>query len=218
MRRADLVQLGVTAAAVTLTLAAVLTTVGIARSTSSTTPARPLAQSPTSSALTGSTSAVLGGPRGVRADALPAATPVALTAPAIGLATTRLVELGTTPTGAMEIPGGARTVGWSSDNPTPGEHGAALVVGYATFAHQRGTFGRLGDLRPGDTVSVRRSDNVVAAFAVYRIDRLPDGRAALRAASAATGEAEIRLLAYPGVPGSPGTSVVVFARLSSDSA
>jgi sortase (surface protein transpeptidase) len=217
-RRGDLIQLGITAAAVTLTLAAVLTTVGLARSTTST-QTRTSAQSPTTSTLPGSARTVLAAPHAVSTQTtLPAAAPVALTVPAVDLTTSLLIELGTTPTGAMEIPGSAQVVGWSAEGATPGERGAAIIVGYTAFGHQRGVFHRLSEVRPGDVVAVRRSDDVVATFTVYRVQRLTDSHTALRTALAPAAEAELRLLAYPDVPGSPGTSVVVFGRLTGDSA
>lgn len=217
-RRGDLIQLGITAAAVTLTLAAVLTTVGLARSTTSTSP-RTSTQPPTASALAGSARTVLAAPHAVSTKtALPAAAPVALTVPAIDLTTSLLVELSTTPTGAMELPGSTRVLGWSAEGTTPGEQGAAIIVGYAASGHQLGVFHRLSEVRPGDVVAVRRSDEVVVTFTVYRTERRADSHSALRAALSPTTEAELRLLAYPGVPGTPGTSVIVFGRLTGDSA
>ncbi|GAB3499034.1 sortase domain-containing protein [Amycolatopsis cihanbeyliensis] len=108
-----------------------------------------------------------------RPSALPPSAPAALTIPAIGVATSALIDLGFTHTGAIEIPGEARAVGWLSSTPTPGERGAAVFVGNAEFGYQSGAFFRLHELDRGDTITVDRRDGVTAVFTVYRVGSRP---------------------------------------------
>ncbi|WP_216207761.1 sortase domain-containing protein [Amycolatopsis aidingensis] len=113
------------------------------------------------------------GRSGDRPSALAPSAPAALTIPAIGVATSALIDLGLTHTGAIEIPGEAHTVGWLSSTPTPGERGAAVLVGNAEFGYQRGAFFRLHELGRGDTIIVNRRDGVAAVFTVYRVGSRP---------------------------------------------
>jgi hypothetical protein len=71
------------------------------------------------------------------------------------------------------------SVGWYRLGPTPGEPGAAVVLGHVD-AESVGpaVFYRLGELEPGDRLSVTRADGSHAVFTVtggasYPKDKLP---------------------------------------------
>jgi sortase (surface protein transpeptidase) len=99
----------------------------------------------------------------------PAATvPVRLDIPRIGLHT-RLVRLGLDRDGTLRLPAPDRDspAGWYERSPVPGDAGAAVLIGHVDPARDGPTvFHRLGALRPGDAVSVRRSDGVTVRFRV----------------------------------------------------
>ncbi|MFC4002009.1 sortase domain-bontaining protein [Prauserella oleivorans] len=208
-QRNDARRLGAAAAAVVVTLAAVLTTVTLARS-------RTVAM-PTGLTGTGTEPARVGIVASVpapRAHApLPAATPESLRIPALGLDTSALVELGRTPTGELEVPGTGDAVGWTPAAHTPGERGAALLTGHIDVAYERGAFFGLSGLTPGSGIVVGRADGVEAVFTVFRVQRLPQ-ETALAAALAPSDEPDLRLLSAVDAAGEDTQAVLVTARLT----
>ncbi|MFI5615422.1 sortase domain-bontaining protein [Amycolatopsis sp. NPDC051903] len=131
-----------------------------------------------------------------------ASRPAALEIPAIGVDTGTIVGLGLTPDGALERPKDARTPGWFTGGPTPGERGPAVL---AARSDEPGAFRRLTDARPGEQVVVHRADHTAAVFTVYRVDHPPAPFATARSATPAP---ELRLITVGG------DNVVVYARLS----
>lgn len=118
-----------------------------------------------------------------RAHVLSRSLPVRVDIPRIGVHAD-VVKVGVTPRGSLEAPplDRARSVGWYRLGPTPGEPGAAVVLGHVD-AEGVGpaVFYRLGKLESGDTLSVTRADGSHATFTVtggasYPKDRLPYGR------------------------------------------
>jgi hypothetical protein len=94
--------------------------------------------------------------------------PDRLDIPRIGLHT-RLLRLGRGPDGAVRLPAPGRgsPPGWYDDSATPGDAGTAVLIGHVDPARDGpAVFHRLGALRPGDTVSVHRSDGVTVRFRV----------------------------------------------------
>jgi sortase (surface protein transpeptidase) len=104
----------------------------------------------------------------VAATPLPASEPVALTIPAIGVST-RVMALGLTEDGAMEVPPGGYPAGWFDGSPTPGELGPAVLAGHVDWDGDPAVFWGLHDLTAGDQVLVERADGSTATFAVERI-------------------------------------------------
>jgi Sortase domain len=105
------------------------------------------------------------------------AAPVGLTIPAIGVRT-RLIRLGLTRAGALQVPGSFHVAGWYDRSPRPGATGSAIIAGHIDSVAGPGVFFRLGRLRPGERVYVRRADGSLAVFRVtsvrlYRKDRFP---------------------------------------------
>jgi hypothetical protein len=108
---------------------------------------------------------------------LRAALPVSLIIPAIGVQT-RVVRLGRTASGALQVPGTTAVAGWYAGSPRPGELGAAVIAGHIDSLTGPGVFFRLRLLRPRDLILVRRADHSLAAFRVlavrlYQKDRFP---------------------------------------------
>ncbi|MFG1610761.1 class F sortase [Actinoplanes sp. NPDC049265] len=125
---------------------------------------------------------------------LPRSEPVRLTIPAIEV-DTAVMRLGLERDGTMQVPPLTRDApaGWYRHLPTPGENGPAVIVGHVdTTRYGAGVFYRLGTLRAGDTVGVRRADGRTAAFRVVSVAQYskadfpaadvygPTGRPALR--------------------------------------
>ncbi len=93
--------------------------------------------------------------------------PVRIQVPAIGV-DSALLNLGLQDDGTMEVPPDASSLGWFTGAPTPGEIGPAVVVGHVDWAGELGSFYDLGDLVPGDEISVTREDGAVVDFQVVK--------------------------------------------------
>ncbi|WP_063774409.1 class F sortase [Streptacidiphilus rugosus] len=103
------------------------------------------------------------------APAAHAATPTAISIPAIGVHHA-LLSLGQNSDGTLQVPpmSDVSAPGWDRNSPSPGQVGPAVIVGHIDgTTGAEGVFYALGALRPGDTVAVTRSDGTVA---VFRID------------------------------------------------
>ena len=106
---------------------------------------------------------------------LPAALPTHLEIPAIGVSSD-LLELGLQSDNTVEVPPLAEDsrAGWYRGSPTPGALGPAVLLGHVDSAeYGPGVFFDLGDLRPGDEITVTREDGTAAVFAVDRVVSYP---------------------------------------------
>lgn len=151
--------------------------------------------------------------REVPAGRLDQARPVRLSVPAIGLAVPTLTELHRDAGGLLQMPSDPATAGWSTVGPTPGGQGPAVITADAT-----GLFGRLGELVPGDEVSVDREDGTHVVFTVYRVARFDRATFPGDEVWGDTPRAELRLVTSGGVfdrGADPSAgNVVAFARLA----
>jgi Sortase domain len=93
--------------------------------------------------------------------------PVRLQVAAIGVDST-LMHLGLRSDGAMEVPAGGFPAGWYNGGPTPGELGPAIIAGHVDMKGP-GVFARLHLLKPGDQVTVTRTDGSKPVFRVARV-------------------------------------------------
>ncbi len=98
----------------------------------------------------------------------PVAAPVSLTIPAIGV-NTRLIQLGLTTTGALQVPSSTAVAGWYTASPRPGQTGAAVIAGHVDSKAGPAVFFRLRLLRPGELVYVRRADSSLAVFQITAV-------------------------------------------------
>ena len=98
--------------------------------------------------------------------------PVSLDIPAIDVHSV-VQELGLDATGALEVPAPGPhydEAAWYRHSPTPGSLGPAIIMGHVDSAiNGPSVFFRLGELRPGDRVSVTRADGSIATFVVDEI-------------------------------------------------
>jgi hypothetical protein len=143
--------------------------------------------------------------------------PVALDVPAIGIHTGPLLDLGIDATGALEVPPDGVTAGWFTLAPAPGSPGPAVIAGHADYEGVPGVFHRLGELEPGDEVTVTRADGSTATFSTYLVERYSRVRFPTERVYGNTAGPELRLITCGGAFDS-GTAhhqdnVVAYARL-----
>lgn len=99
---------------------------------------------------------------------LAASHPVRIQIPSIGV-DSELLNLGLQNDGTMEVPPDGDMAGWYTGAPTPGELGPAVIVGHVDWAGDLGVFYNLGDLGPGDHITVTRADGSTAEFQVGQV-------------------------------------------------
>ncbi len=98
----------------------------------------------------------------------PVSRPVALTIPLIGVQT-KLVYLGLTSDGALQVPSSTTVAGWYTGSPRPGAIGSAIIVGHIDNYQGPGVFFRLSTLRRGDKIYVRRANGTLVEFRVTSV-------------------------------------------------
>lgn len=111
-----------------------------------------------------------------------------------------LLELGLDSSGAMETPQPPHVdqAGWFRPSPPPGIPGATVIAGHVTWNQEPEVFFRLGDLRKGDTVKVRRADGITTTFEVYRIGSFPKDGFPTQAVYNQPDRSELRLITCGG--------------------
>ncbi|MEU6862982.1 class F sortase [Streptomyces sp. NPDC046876] len=151
-------------------------------------------------------------------DPLPGSPPTRIRIPSIRV-DAPLAGLGLARDGSLEVPPPARPdlAGWYRDGTTPGAVGTAVVVGHVDHASGPAVFYRLGALRRGAAVEIRRADGRTAVFTVHAVEvydakGFPDSRV-----YGPSARAELRVITCGG-RFSPRTgyqgNVVVFAHLT----
>jgi len=98
----------------------------------------------------------------------PVATPRSLDIPAIGVRT-RLIRLGLTASGSLQVPASTAVAGWYTGSPRPGATGSAVIAGHIDSYLGPGVFFRLRELKPGNLIYVRRADGSLAVFQVTAV-------------------------------------------------
>src|SRR5262249_18626388 len=92
---------------------------------------------------------------------------VALQMPAIGVRT-RLIRLGITQRGTLQVPHSPAVAGWYTGSPRPGEIGSSIIAGHIDSYLGPGVFYRLRQLHPGNRIYVRQAGGGPAVFRVTR--------------------------------------------------
>ncbi|MFJ2030789.1 class F sortase [Streptosporangium sp. NPDC087985] len=215
--------LGVAAAAVTLT-GAVLVSCGLLPQEGP--PAPPAVStrdvpSAVSQAVRASSSPT-GGSRSSASSAGPAlgrSEPRHLDVPKLGVHVP-LGRLGLNPDGTVQVPPVERPeqAGWYSRGVTPGERGAAVILGHVDGGGRRGVFYDLGRLRGGDTLSVGRADGSAATFVVESVEQVTKSDFPSRRVYGPLDHAGLRLVTCGGAfdrrTGHYTGNVIVYARLA----
>lgn len=142
--------------------------------------------------------------------------PVDLRIPAIGV-DSRLVDLGIDESGAMDTPEPEQFAGWFTPSPPPGIPGSTVIAGHVSWDEQPSVFFRLGDLRRGDRVEVRRADGVRTVFAVTRLGTFPKDEFPREQVFDQPAQSELRLITCGGEFDAAGgrhlSNVIVWARM-----
>jgi sortase (surface protein transpeptidase) len=99
---------------------------------------------------------------------LPASPPVAVTIPAIGVQS-NLIHLGLNPDGTVQVPTSFHVAGWYDQSVTPGQVGPTIILGHVDSKAGPGIFFRLGALKPGDDVAVKRTDGRTVTFKITAV-------------------------------------------------
>jgi hypothetical protein len=99
---------------------------------------------------------------------LTAPLPVALRIPVIGVHT-RLIRLGITRQGTLQVPKSTSVAGWYTRSPRPGEVGSSIIAGHIDSHLGPGIFYRLRELRRGNRIYVRQADGKLAIFRVTAV-------------------------------------------------
>jgi LPXTG-site transpeptidase (sortase) family protein len=148
----------------------------------------------------------------------PVAAPVSLTIPLIGV-TTKLIKLGLTSDGSLQVPATTSVAGWYTGSPRPGAIGSAVIVGHIDSVSAPGVFFRLSELRKGDQVYVRRADGTLVKFLVTTVQQYLKDQFPTRAVYGPTPDAELRLItcggAFDDATGHYLSNIVVYATEAS---
>ncbi len=144
------------------------------------------------------------------------ARPVRLVIPSIGVRT-RLVRLGLTPSGALQVPASFDMAGWYTGSSRPGGIGAAVIGGHIDSRRGPGVFYRLRFLHRGSRVYVRRADGTLAVFRVTAVHSYLKSRFPTEAVYGPTPDAQLRLItcggAFDYATGHYLSNVIVYAAL-----
>jgi sortase (surface protein transpeptidase) len=147
-------------------------------------------------------------------DARQVAAPVSLSIPVIDVST-KLIRLGLTASGALQVPSSTSVAGWYTGSSRPGAIGPAVIAGHIDSYLGPGIFFRLITLHRGDRVYVRRADGTLAVFTVTTVHMYAKNAFPTQAVYGATPDAELRLITCGGVfdraRGSYLSNVVVYA-------
>jgi sortase (surface protein transpeptidase) len=143
--------------------------------------------------------------------------PVFLTIPAIGVRT-RLIRLGLTRSGALQVPRTTAVAGWYSDSPRPGAIGSAVIGGHVDSYVGPGIFFRLRLLHRGDRIYVRQANGRLAVFRVNAVRRYLKARFPTSEVYGPAPTAQLRLITCGGTfdpaRGSYLSNVIVYATLT----
>ncbi|HSS90823.1 MAG TPA: class F sortase [Streptosporangiaceae bacterium] len=142
------------------------------------------------------------------------ARPVSLSIPVIGVHT-RLIRLGLTAQGTLQVPSSTAVAGWYTGGPRPGQVGSAVIAGHIDSYLGPGVFFRLRLLRPGNRVYVRQAGGRLAVFRVYAEHSYPKDHFPTQRVYGPAPDPELRLITCGGTfnpaTGSYLNNVVVYA-------
>ncbi|NUO59158.1 MAG: class F sortase [Hamadaea sp.] len=151
--------------------------------------------------------------------ALTRSVPRKIIIPKIGLRAW-IEQIGLRPDGAIATPSYERAnhASWYKLGPTPGEAGAAVIIGHVDTKKSVGVFYYLTRLRPGDEVEVEREDRTTAVFTIEMMESFPKAAFPADRVYAGGSTPELRLITcggrYNAKTHSYSDNIVVFARLT----
>ncbi len=101
--------------------------------------------------------------------------PRALYIGAIGISGAKIIPVGLESDGALAAPGSIYDVGWYQNSVKPGSgRGAVLLDGHVSGINDpNAVFHRLGELQPGDKITIEKGDKSQVVYTVREIETLP---------------------------------------------
>nr|WP_251513214.1 class F sortase [Actinacidiphila bryophytorum] len=145
--------------------------------------------------------------------------PQRLRIPGLGV-DTPVMSVGLAPDGTVRVPPikAHSPAGWYDGSPTPGETGPSVLLGHVTVgAYGDGVFRHLDRMRPGDRVSITRSDGTTATFAVDKVQTVAKSHFPTEAVYGNVDHPALRLITCGGTRISGGggytDNVIVYASL-----
>src|SRR5258708_2863275 len=142
--------------------------------------------------------------------------PVRLVIPAIGV-NTRLIRLGITGHGTLQVPVSAAIAGWFTGSPRPGAIGGSIIAGHIDSHSGPGVFFRLRQLHRGEGVYVTRANGSAVRFRIIAVRTYAKNRFPTAAVYGPVPDPELRLITCGGqfdyATGSYLSNVVVYAVL-----
>ncbi|NUS01436.1 MAG: class F sortase [Nonomuraea sp.] len=99
-------------------------------------------------------------------------TPVKIVIKRLGI-NAPIKSIGLAKDGTIEVPpsDNPNLVGWYRNMSTPGEAGPAVLLGHKDTRTRSAVFSRLGELKYGDTIEVKRQDKTTAVFTVGGVEQ-----------------------------------------------
>ena len=124
--------------------------------------------------------------------------PAWLRIPAIGVRT-RLIRLGITPQGTLQVPASTSVAGWYTGSPRPGAIGSSVIAGHIDSRLGPGIFFRLRLLKPGNRIFVRQARGRLAVFRVTAVRQYAKARFPTAQVYGPVPDPELRLITCGGV-------------------
>jgi sortase (surface protein transpeptidase) len=117
----------------------------------------------------------------------------------------------------VAVPIGPRPVGWYTGSPTPGQRGPSVIAAHVTWNGARGAFWALGQMRPGQRITIRRADAKTVTFEVTRVAVYQKSSFPTSVVYGNTADPELRLITcagdyHPGTAEPYAANVVVYAE------
>jgi Sortase domain len=123
--------------------------------------------------------------------------PMGIRIPKIGVAAP-VDPLGLNADGSLAVPTDFDRAGYYTGRPVPGATGPAIIVAHVDSRTGPAVFARLRDLKPGDEVTVTRTDHSDVIFVIDRVESHPKNAFPTNAVYDATPDATLRLITCGG--------------------
>ncbi|MFF2012064.1 class F sortase [Streptomyces sp. NPDC058195] len=148
----------------------------------------------------------------------PAAVPVRVAVPSLGI-DSELMRLGLNEDGTVEVPPAEKgmTAGWYTGGATPGEPGAAVIIGHNDTRFGKAVFHDLRKIAKGADIAVRNDRGAELHFKVTGTETVSKKAFPTRKVYGATSARTLRLITCDGAfdaQGHPVDNLIVYANRS----
>ncbi|NUR87787.1 MAG: class F sortase [Nonomuraea sp.] len=147
-------------------------------------------------------------------------TPVRIVIKRLGV-NAPIKSVGLAKNGTIEVPpsDNPNLVGWYRNMSTPGEQGPAVLLGHKDTRTRSAVFSRLGEIRYGDTIEVKRQDKTTAVFTVGGIEQASKKTFPTERVYGSRENAQLHLItcggAYDRTIGHYNDNIIVYATMTS---